>query len=302
MRILKGPRNAVFQVAFSPDGRFLAAGGGRFVTLWDVTSEKPVHKWPLQGCCAGLAFSPDQEFLAAADDNTAVIPDPGELIVWRLAAPHRPQLRAPGGRQNLQFHPSGSWLLVQGVDEPLLRWDVSSWTSRVLWDNRHNWSGIHFCRARISPDGRSLARRVGIVTFAGANDVVELYDLGNGDLIRSIHLLGHGSRNGDFCPDGRRFVLLQRNHLVVLDLVEGREVVRRKSGRKRFDYLAVSPDNRWVLTTPGKEVHLWSTHDWQERRVLDFAIGEILCLDVARDGQRAAAGGSSGQTVIWDLE
>jgi WD40 repeat protein len=303
MRILKGPRKTVFRVAFSPDGRALAVGGHSFVSLWDLTSLAPAHTWPLQDYCGALAFSPDQQFLAATDEY------PGhrgrtELLVWRLSAPEKPVLQAPGAKGYLWFHPDGSWLLAQGDDSVLTRWDTATWTSRVLWDNRHGWSGPLFCLVSVSPDGRFLARqRTGRTEGVGNHGLVELYDLGGGDLLRTVSLPGFLYKRGAFWPDGRHFLLTQENQLVVLDLAEGKEVVRRKSGRKRFAHLAVSPDGRWVLTAPwAKLVQLWGGLDCVEREAYTFPIGEVSCLAVAPDGLRAAAGGSSGQVVLWDLD
>jgi WD40 repeat protein len=271
-------------------------GGHRFVTLWDLATGSPLHTWPLLDYCYGLAFSPDGQLLVAADRY------PGhrgreEFAVWRLADPEAEVFRGPGGHGELWFHPDGSWLLVQGDDSLLTRWDTASWTSRVLWDNRHGWHGPLFCHVSVSPDGRRLARQV-----HPGEAVVELYDLASGDLLRTI-VLGLFAHKGAFWPDGRHFVLTQKNYLVVLDLEQGREVVRRKSGRKRFERLAVAPDGRWVLTAPaGKVVQLWSGLEWCERQAYTFPIGEVCSLAVAGDGQRAAAGGGSGQVAIWDLD
>ena len=297
MHILKGPRKTVFRVAFSPDGRSLAVGGDRFVTLWDLATGSPAHTWPLVDYCYSLAFSPDGQFLAASDCY-AGHGGRRAFVVWRLSNPEGELFRGPDGYKELWFHPGGSWLLVQGNDSLLTRWDTATWTSRVLWDNRHGWHGPLFCQVSVSPDARLLARQV----YPG-QAVLELYDLAGGDLLRTIVVGELFAGKGAFWPDGRHFVLTQKNCLVVLDLEQGREVVRRKSGRKRFEHLAVAPDGRWVLTAPaGKVVQLWSGLEWCERQAYTFPIGEVHCLAVAGDGQRAAAGGSSGQVAIWDLD
>jgi WD40 repeat protein len=293
VQILKGPRKAVFEIAFSPDGRLLAVGRHQWACLWDLTSGALVHTWPLHDYCGALAFSPNGQLLAATDRSVSYRGREG-VLVWRLSSPEQPVLSGPHGHDYLWFHPDGSWLLVQGDDCLLTRWDTSTWTSRPLWASRPGPLG--YGHVQVSPDARTLAREY--------RADVELYDLGSGDLLRTVPVAGGSGLRADFLPDGRRLVLLRENGLVVIDLADGKELASAKTGRKRLQYLAASPDGRWVLTSPyeSKVVQMWGTADWRERHAYTWPIGQVLCLAVAPDGQRAAAGGSSGQVVVWDLE
>jgi WD40 repeat protein len=292
MQILKGPRKAVFNMAFSADGRRLAVGGWGWLTVWDLASTTALHTWPLQDFCGGVAFSPDGQLLAATDQAVGT-PLHYDLTVWRLATPAEPVLRSPDGYSFVWFHPDGSWLLVHGHHTLLTRWDTATWAGAPLWGNRHGWHGAYSCQVSVSPDARTLVRQ--------ARGVVELYDLDSGDPIRSV-ICGGGK--GAFLPDSRHFVLTYTNELVVLDLADGKEVARRKSGRRGLAYLAASPDGRWVLTSARetKVVQMWNTADWREGPAYTWPVGEVRCLAVAPDGQRAAAGGRSGQVVVWDLD
>jgi WD40 repeat protein len=120
-------------VAFSPDGKTIAAGYGHErthpVAIWDAATLQRLHT------CRGfaefaepaeaLAYSPDGKLLAACSG-----PDfdkPAHIIIWEVASGklvYQFYSAKQGGGMNMALSPDGRWLVHCSADDSTLRlWD-----------------------------------------------------------------------------------------------------------------------------------------------------------------------------------
>src|SRR5262245_38141391 len=76
---LRGAGGTVHSVAFSPNGRILAAGSDEGIRLWRVRTGKPLGgRFDVQkGIIRGVAFSPDGKTLASVADT-------GLIRLWQV--------------------------------------------------------------------------------------------------------------------------------------------------------------------------------------------------------------------------
>jgi WD40 repeat protein/serine/threonine protein kinase len=182
----------IYSVAFSPDGRYVAAGGWwRMVQIWDLERREPVrslarHSQPV----LAIAFDPTGCFLATAGYDQTV-------LIWDVQAGEPIQtLTGHGSRvQGLAFSSDGRSMASASHDGTVRLWDTTTWQLvRVLHGHAAGVSGLAF-----SPDGRRLAS-------AGDDWVVRVWDVKTGGELRTLR--GHDDRvySVAFSPDGRRLV------------------------------------------------------------------------------------------------
>ncbi|MFD9334031.1 WD40 repeat domain-containing protein [Streptomyces sp. NPDC060028] len=183
-----GRVSLVKEVAFTPDGRFVAMVGADGLThLWDSASDAPVGG-DVQGQSQdvnAVAFSPDGRMLAVAVDETVELwnPDTRQLHCRPLTG-HRKRVRA------LVFAPDG--LLASGDTSGAVRlWFPDGTPHGEPLVGHPRW--VH--DLAFAPDGRLLA--------VAGNDGVQLWDPATGESL-GAPLARHASavHGVAFSPDG----------------------------------------------------------------------------------------------------
>jgi WD40 repeat protein len=322
-----GRRPGVFAVAFSPDGRRLAASADGVLRLWDPATGKRLWDSPAGG--GALAFSPKGDTLAVADGPAvrlvevgsgrevqprgghqrgvyfAAVTGDGSVVatarargpfrLWEAATGRqRGEIDAGEGAQPLGLLRDGRTLVTSGSGRVRL-WDLPTGSQRRQFRTPLSPYGGRTC---VSPDGKILAGPV-----EGEEGVVGLVELATGKVLH--RLAGHDRRPWDsaFSPDGRAFVAWGLDRSAhVWDVSGGRRLRRFPLGTGAG---AIRPDRRDVYAvalSPDGRLLAYGSPDSENRHVAlhDLATGGLVrAFDKLPDRVSALAFSPDGWTLAW---
>jgi hypothetical protein len=288
---LRGNNNAVFGVAFSPDGKKVLSGSvSTQAILWDAASGKQLHLLNGHGGMIwNVAFEPRGRHLFTSSWD-------GTVKMWEVRTGreirHFPAQNRINNINGLAVSPDGRRLLT-GSDEGAVRvWDIE--TGRELRQLRgHNGFvyGVAF-----SPDGRQALS-------GGSNDGLMIHwDVNTGRELRRFQGLRGNIRSLAFSPDGRKALSTGDNDVILWDLTSGQEVRRYRGHPSPVCAVAFSPDGRRILSggTDGT-VRLWDTASGRELHRFTSHTSAVFGVAFSPGGGRAVSGSQDTTVRVWGL-
>lgn len=278
-----------FTMAFTPDGKSVAAGVKADVCFWDLQSGKEVRRFRGKGKgITALTFSRDgKTFYCGASDNKLYQWDIGTgklLRFWDYFEGDQPRVFASGRMEKTAeltaVSPDGKmavWLVTKwtdtgsGVgagegDRYLTSWDVGTGKDRgrITDSGDKDFFGA---QVTLSDDGKYL-------TAFNRNSAMIVWDAGNGKKLRTLS--GGSIEAVAYSPDYRRVAAFTRGNtdgLSVWDLATGKELWRRQVApwyARGWDKSVVfSPDGKTVALAFGNNILLWEAESGKEFPALE---------------------------------
>jgi WD40 repeat protein/tRNA A-37 threonylcarbamoyl transferase component Bud32 len=325
--------NHLGSLAFSPDGKLFATGGGAplakdgaaTVNVWDTFTRQLRLAIPGRsrispdghaGVVTQVSFSPDGKTLASASTvvdvagafKTGTLPRDlvtGEVKVWDLSN-GKLLFRVPG-LASVAFSPDGRQLAFGAADHRVRFWDVAtrSEVSEPL-PERPGWA----VQLAYAPDGNSLAARYSGFVPSGERIPVGFRALTVWDVRTRKPLL---SREGSallgtcpFSPDGARIAVSDPEGVKVVDVRVGKELLHLRDAGKEMSPVAFRPDGRLLVSADGQIVKVWDAASGTLERTLRGPTGNVESVAFAPPaaglpGDVLVSAGDDGRFDVWDL-
>jgi WD40 repeat protein len=273
-------------LAFSHDGRLLAAGTGNGTTrVWHARTGKEAYR--LKGpevWIESVAFAPDGRALAAVGDVNAKSEDSEDRIirVWDLTEPAKVGRAYPApGFSRVTFSPDGKTLA--GICFETCARLIDRATGQDL-NNLAGHVGAIFAVA-YAPDGK-------LVASAGKDHSIRLWDASTGKQLRVIEDHSDAVHTIAFSPDGRWLVSASGATVALWESATGRRLFHGE-GPGGAAAVAFAPDGK-SFASGGFDgpIRRWGVPTGKSLGVVEGSHeGQTTALAFSPDGKTLACGG-----------
>ena len=291
-------RRSVDDLAFSPDGEWLAIGGRRESYLWQFQSgDEPKNLPAVAQGVMSVVFSPDGKWLAtgSSEDNG--------VRLWNVKT-QKLQRRLRGQANyhlaTVAFSPDGGQLLVpRSPHSKPFTGGIEVWDVKTGKTVRTLAAGTGFGRFAVSRDGKRIA--------AISGDSIKVIDVDSGKQIRTEFAGPTGDPyNVVFSPDGRSLVSSDTNGSIrywSAQTGEQKRVMFHERGRM-VRALDVSPDGKLLASSSLDDtVRLWdlATGKLIYRLYGHGELGGHREVRFTPDGKQFVAWGDDMECRRWDV-
>ncbi len=282
-------KNAIYSVAFSPDGKRLVTGStDHTVTVWDsATGQELLTLRGHSSDVSSVAFSPDGKRLATASFDRAV-------KLWDAATGQ--ELLTLNGHSSpvssVAFSPDGKRLATGSHDRAVKLWDAAT-GQHLLTLNGHSDTVYSVA---ISPDGKRLAT-------ASGDGTAKLWDAATGRELLTLNVHLSAVHSVAFSPDGKRLATGSGDRSVKLwDAGTGQQLLTLNGHSSSVSSVAFSPDGkRLAAASFDPTVTVSDAATGQQLLTLNEHSSPVSSVAFSPDGKRLATGSLDHTIKLWDV-
>jgi WD40 repeat protein len=292
----------VKDVAFSPDGKLLAAGFGwneGGARIWNVADHKIVatlvERKGEGANVDSVAFSPDGKLFAVANWD-------GDVLLWNVGAwnSHKTILAKRGMPKSLRFSPDSSKLAFASEDAAIV-YNLKSGKATTLtarMNERDSLISIAFSQSANS-------------VFVFRNESVQTWDVESKKLIRTWKPSGFGFF-GNVSPDGNYVIagggaVYGKKSVEIWKTSDQKKIGEVSAFRSGLFGMAISHSENIFAVSGGNygsggDLSLWTLNDPHEIGFVSFGEFPIEGLAFSPDDRILAAGSDDGFVLLYAVD
>ena len=330
-----GHTATINQVAFSPDGKFLAStSDDHTIQIWEIKSGKVLLKIDASDSNQAIAFSPDGKIIAStggagvklweaktgkeiesSEENsldfygaTSVVFSPDgtliaatndeEVVVWEVATKEE-SYRLEKAKSPIAFNKSGTLLATASGDDLIKIWDVSSGSKIRTIEGAGKVLALAF-----NPKGKTI---VSIGTNSDDKNEIKTWSVAKGEQVEefSPEIEPHGGFA--FTPDGSGIIVAdEANYTIAIKLLDaetGAEQDTYEAASTGFGKaFALSPDGQILAFSDdsGLNISVFNLEAREEIAALKGHSISVISLVFSRDGKTLIGVYKDGSIIHWD--
>jgi hypothetical protein len=276
------PRSGIWHVAFSPDGKLLAANDRDTIMIWDVTKRVVKSRLVCADRIQSLAWSHDGKLIAAGRG-------PSSIEVWNVAEEKRISTLDNAGFTRVRFSPDDT-LIAASTGSTINFWRP---TGKLVSSPRGEGFAFSPTQKVVAVVSEKSERKITIASYLGGGEIV-------------IDMPEGSCRSLEYLPDGRTLALLYmgKSRVDFLDVAQRRIKLSLPVGVFGARGIAISSDGSViaVLEDPNALV-LWNTKTGRELLRLgdrNSDDDDVFSIGFSSDGKTLAMGARKG-LQLWEM-
>lgn len=326
---LRGHEEAVYDIALSPDGRWLATASlDHTARIWDLAAADPARaSYPLSNTTyvSAVAFNPDGTRLAVANAE-------GQVQMWDTSRgmTHLQTMPVLSPHTNwildMAFSPDGRFLATSSTDGEIKLLDAETGEEANRAEFDHRLCGLAFSRSgeRLAVGGEggvvklwtpntgeiqdhrhsAESNQVCGVAISAVDDALlatgaddgkaQLWKLGAEEPFKTLEDHTNTLTSVAFSPDGERIVTGSADHTAKLwDVASGKLLLTLSGHQNQIRAVAFSPDDGQYLFTASMDttVKIWDLGSYHQ--------DEIWRVAFSPDGSKLATASHDGTARLW---